>query len=75
MQFEQKTNQWTKLLGKKLLQDQLTGFAQAFRRLCTGDFEMRDNRAYGQCYAYHQDQISGLTANTSTIVMVSHHTY
>jgi len=60
-------------LGKNFFGNQLTGFAQAFQRLYTGDFEMRDNQAYGQCYAYRQDQISGLTANTSTIVMVSRH--
>lgn len=70
-----KTNQWTNLLGKKLLRNQLTGFDQAFQMLYTGDFEMRDNQAFGQCYADHQDQISGLTANTSTVIIVSHHMY
>jgi hypothetical protein len=61
-----------KLLGKKVLRSQLTGFDQASQKLCTNDFEMTNNQAYGQCYADHQDQISDLTASTSTILMVSH---
>jgi hypothetical protein len=71
VQFEQKL-----INGQSCwVREQLTGFAQAFRRLYTGDFEMKDNQAFGQCYAYHQDQISGSTANKSTIVTVSHHKY
>jgi hypothetical protein len=46
-------------LGSKSFQ--LTGFYQASQKLCTKDFEMTNNEAYGQCYADHQDQISDLT--------------
>jgi len=60
-----------KLLGKKILRNQLTGFDPASQKLYTNDSEMTDNQAFGQCYADHQDQISDLTARTSRIIMVS----
>jgi hypothetical protein len=69
MQCEKKTKM--KLLGKKVLRIQLTGFGQASQKLYTNGFEMTDNQAYGQCYADHQDQISDLTASTSAILIVS----
>jgi hypothetical protein len=53
-----------KLLGIKVLRNQLTGFDPASQKLCTNDFETTDNQAYGQCYADHQDQISDLTASS-----------
>ena len=61
-----------KLLHSTFLRSKVIGFHQASQKLYTNGFEMTDNQAYGQCYADHQDQISDLTASTSTILMVSH---
>jgi hypothetical protein len=55
--------------------NQLTCFDQAFQRLYTGDFQMRGNQSYRQCYDDHQDQISDLVASTPTILMVTHKIY
>jgi hypothetical protein len=71
-----KSNQGMNIsIKQKRRRNQLTGFDQAFQRLYTGDFRMRGNQAFGQCYADHQDQISGLAASTPTILMVTHNIY
>ena len=63
------------LLPKRFYGSKLTDFDQAFQRQYTGDFGMRDNLAFGQCCAYHQDQISDLAASIATTKMVSHRIY